>query len=640
MPVGRAAASSWLKSAILNIAAPPSVSGCVGDCQSGRRVVQRINAGTVRGMTIAVERCIVTRDLTEPRLSPDGRCVVYAMAASGSGALMIQVLDGSPVRQLTAHPPPRTARGFGGGCWCWSADGSAVVYVGVDGELWMQPVPTGSVRRLTRHGPDVGAAAPAATADGMRIVYTIDDSEVWSTRLDDGSTERLDDGSADFVFDPCASPDGASVAWQAWNVPDMPWDASRVQRATFGRPGVEEHRPGAAVQQVRFMPDGTQVCLRDDHGWLNLWLGDSPLLDEPYEHGGPAWGMGQRSFAVSPDGTQITFTRNEAGFCRLCVVDVADRSVREIAEAVHGQLSWEGGRIAALRSGACTPTQVLVYDAATGERDIVAIGPLSGWENVGLVEPDLVEVIASDGDTLHARVYRSDTPTDRLLCWLHGGPTDQWQVAFMPRIAVLARVGLERAGAGSSRLDRTRPRLPTSVARPVGRARRRRHDRCHQPRPQQWLGIAVAHRDRGVVGRWVHRPRCRRRKPGDRRGGDRRLSRDRPLGSCGTQPPVRAALHRLTRRATARLGSAAPRAITDQLRRSTRRDATARDARRQRSGRPRRSESLVCRALSRLGGEVELVVYEGEGHGFRKPENQLDEYRRMQAFLARYVPGG
>ena len=40
------------------------------------------------------------------------------------------------------------------------------------------------------------------------------------------------------------------------------------------------------------------------------------------------------------------------------------------------------------------------------------------------------------------------------------------------------------------------------------------------------------------------------------------------------------------------------------------------------------------------GGNVEFVVYEGEGHGFRKPENQLDEYRRMQGFLATFVPGG
>ena len=51
------------------------------------------------------------------------------------------------------------------------------------------------------------------------------------------------------------------------------------------------------------------------------------------------------------------------------------------------------------------------------------------------------------------------------------------------------------------------------------------------------------------------------------------------------------------------------------------------------------SATFVERCLD-SGGTVEFVVYEGEGHGFRKPENQLDEYRRMQTFLATHVLGG
>src|SRR6185312_2692450 len=76
---------------------------------------------------IPVERCIVGRELTEPRLSPDGSVVVYELSSAGRAALMWQPLDGSPVRQLTAHPAPRSGRGLGGGCWCWTTDGSAVV---------------------------------------------------------------------------------------------------------------------------------------------------------------------------------------------------------------------------------------------------------------------------------------------------------------------------------------------------------------------------------------------------------------------------------------------------------------------------------------------------------------------------------
>ena len=36
-------------------------------------------------------------------------------------------------------------------------------------------------------------------------------------------------------------------------------------------------------------------------------------------------------------------------------------------------------------------------------------------------------------------------------------------------------------------------------------------------------------------------------------------------------------------------------------------------------------------------GIVALCVYEGEGHGFRQPEHQLDEYRRIGGFIAEHV---
>jgi dipeptidyl aminopeptidase/acylaminoacyl peptidase len=46
------------------------------------------------------------------------------------------------------------------------------------------------------------------------------------------------------------------------------------------------------------------------------------------------------------------------------------------------------------------------------------------------------------------------------------------------------------------------------------------------------------------------------------------------------------------------------------------------------------SEQLVERA----GNNVTLVVYEGEGHGFRDSTNTRDEYERTAAFLRDNVP--
>ena len=73
---------------------------------------------------------------------------------------------------------------------------------------------------------------------GDFVVAVVGQAQVWRWWLD-GITpaERLDDGSADFVFDPYITTCGTTLVWQAWNVPDMPWDASRVQRVTFDDTG-------------------------------------------------------------------------------------------------------------------------------------------------------------------------------------------------------------------------------------------------------------------------------------------------------------------------------------------------------------------------------------------------------------------
>jgi dipeptidyl aminopeptidase/acylaminoacyl peptidase len=591
-------------------------------------------------MPIAVERCVVTRDLTEPRLSPDGRRIVYAMASGGSAALLIDTLDGSPVRQLSAYPTPRPGRGFGGGCWCWIPDGSAVVYAAVDGDLWLQPVPTGGVRRLTHHGPDRAAGAPAVVADGSRVLYVLDESEVWATRLDNGATERLDDGSADFVFDPCPMPSNDGAAWQAWNVPAMPWDSSRLQQVRFDRANRAETQPDGAIQQIGFMPDGTVVCLRDDTGWLNLWLGDSVLVDERFEHGGPAWGMGQRSFAVSPDGARIAFTRNEGGFGRLCVVDVSSGVVTDVARGVHGQLSWRGSRVAALRSGARTPTQVVVYDDVGWERSVVAVGPLSGWEDLPLVEPELVEIAATDGGILHSRLYRADPHADRMLCWLHGGPTDQWQVTFMPRIAFWCAQGWNvlvpdhrgSSGHGRAYQQALRSRWGeldvSDVADIITHAHRRgwgsaAHTAIVGSSAGGFTALGVIAANPALVAAGIVAfPVTDLSDLAER---SHRFERHYTDSLVGTLPAAaelyqqRSPLtfaHRLT--ATPLLvmhGDCDPVVPIEQ------------------------SRVFVERCRS-AGGDVEFVVYDGEGHGFRRPENQLDEYRRMQAFLVAHVLGG
>jgi dipeptidyl aminopeptidase/acylaminoacyl peptidase len=53
---------------------------------------------------------------------------------------------------------------------------------------------------------------------------------------------------------------------------------------------------------------------------------------------------------------------------------------------------------------------------------------------------------------------------------------------------------------------------------------------------------------------------------------------------------------------------------------------------------PHTEAEQVASAIKKRGGVVELKVYENEGHGFAKVENQIDAFTRVANFLKKYVP--
>jgi dipeptidyl aminopeptidase/acylaminoacyl peptidase len=412
---------------------------------------------------VSAELCVTGRDLTEPRISPDGRwlSVVVAGRPAVLNALRIARDDQGQIelgreRPVTTIPAPVAGRALGGGCHHWLADSSGVVYAAVDGSIWLQSLsPDPPVRILA--APAGGALrGPMVVSDdeGHSIAVAVaDEASVWAVELDHGSGGparvigepiRLDQAEDDFCLDAWVRSVGSGcfeIRWQAWSVPDMAWDRSLTRVCTLdaGRVvGRSTISGSGAIQQPRSLTDGTAVAVRDDTGWLNVWVAGSAVVDEHIEHAGPTWGPGQRSYAVEPCGDRVAFVRNEDGFGRLVVAPIggpADRSTPErpqvVARGVHGQLDWQAGMLSAVRSGARTPTQVVLYDTA---RDpwtrIVALesAPVA-WERIELPEPELIEV---GTPTVFARRYVAGQ--GRMICLVHGGPTDQWQVTFMPRI--------------------------------------------------------------------------------------------------------------------------------------------------------------------------------------------------------------
>ena len=306
-------------------------------------------------------------------MSRDGTLVAFVTTASGRGQLVVVPSTGGAELVVTSDPAPVPSRSYGGGAFDWLPDGSGLVYAAADGGLWLTPVGGGIARCVIAPQPAGPVSSPAVAPDGTKVACVIDSHYVAVASLaDDGSWPVRLSGDVDFCFDPTFTTDSQWVAWQQWSVPDMSWDMSEIAaRRADGSGDIlgAYSAPDAQAQQVRFAPGGQLAAfLTDVDGFLNLWAFDpdfnaKPLVAEPFEHGDPGWGPGQRSFAWAPDGSRIAFNRNEGGFGRLCVADVATGAVEELAKGVHGSLTWEGDRLAALRSGARTPTEVVVYDA-------------------------------------------------------------------------------------------------------------------------------------------------------------------------------------------------------------------------------------------------------------------------------------
>jgi dipeptidyl aminopeptidase/acylaminoacyl peptidase len=53
---------------------------------------------------------------------------------------------------------------------------------------------------------------------------------------------------------------------------------------------------------------------------------------------------------------------------------------------------------------------------------------------------------------------------------------------------------------------------------------------------------------------------------------------------------------------------------------------------------PKSETQQVVDAIKKRGGTVDYKIYENEGHGFARVENQIDAYKRVADFLIAHVP--
>lgn len=341
--------------------------------------------------------------------------------------------------------------GYGGGAF---TVGAGHAYFVAEGRLYKQALAGGAPRAIT---PAYGSfASPALSADGRWLVYVHSYEHVDGLALidSDGSIfpRKLAYGT-DFLMQPVWHPAGEQIAYIAWNHPQMPWNGSelrliRLRDEASGAPYADEivtltGDRDTAIFQPQFSPDGRYLSyVSDATGWGQIYLYDLEththlqLTETAAEHGTPAWAQGLRMYGWRGDSRTLLYLENDCGFFSLRTYHLEsreDRLVTGLEQYTHvEQLATAGDSdsVAMIASASLIPPRVITLD----RKSRLSVQRRSQTENLSSAQLSPAQKISwqgDDGADVHGLFYepvrQEDMPDGKppLIVNVHGGPTSQ-----------------------------------------------------------------------------------------------------------------------------------------------------------------------------------------------------------------------
>jgi dipeptidyl aminopeptidase/acylaminoacyl peptidase len=263
----------------------------------------------------------------------------------------------------------------------------------------------------------------------------------------DGSAEaRVIAGGRDFYAAPRISPDGRKLSFLAWDLPWMPWDGCELfvadlgEEGTLGTPTHVAGRDGEeSIWQPEWSPAGDLVFASDRSGWWNLERVRDDDREVLYaaeaEFGYPAWSLGTRSFAFLEDG-RIACVYDREGRTSFALLDPETSELHDL-DVPHDAL-WsgpfivaEGSTIVFVGGSATIPVQVVRLDVRSPSPEVLRSSAQVPVDTSYFSVPRAIEFPTEGGLTAHALFYPPTNPgysalegeRPPLIVESHGGPT-------------------------------------------------------------------------------------------------------------------------------------------------------------------------------------------------------------------------
>ncbi len=621
-----------------------------------KQIVSKPNAQVEKSLSI--EKLYMTRAIGGTAWSPDGKTIAFISNISGRNNLWLVSAEGGWPVQLTISDQRQAAP-------AWSPDGKWIAYQSdYDGDeqwdIFLVSPKTGQVVNLTKTR-EIAEESPAWSPDGRYLAYMVKPktSSVFEIDVYDMVTRQVKHLTTGTPKDklnagPIWSKDGKLIVYTQQQAKGTDSNIFIADVASGKSTLLTPHNGEQLYTANALSPDAKKLLITSNaaNGYDNVGLLDvaTKKIDWLTQD---KWEISGGDF--SPDGRYVTWTANVDGNSEIYLHELAGgkTTALPLPKGVNtpggseSAFTRDGSRLLYYHNGPNAPNDIWVFDlaggdVASGKSHQVTQALVAGVRSEDMVEPYLVHYPSRDRKwTISAFVYVPyNLPRNGqhpAIVYVHGGPTAQTVNSFNRFVQYVANQGyiviapnyrgstgygkdfqqanlfdmgggdLQDVVAAADWIKQTGYVDPKKLILMGGSYGGYMTMMGVTKAPEVWAaGVPIV----PFVNFFTE---IENEDP---------VLQQSDMATMG-DPVKNKALYQ----------DRSPIFFVDQIKAPLLLLAGGHDPRC-----PKTESQQVVDAIKKRGGVVEYKVYENEGHGFARVENQIDAYKRVADFLKAHVP--